>query len=173
MACCFSAVLYSSFSWFIKKKKKERGNLSSLCALHQSVCPDAAPEGSGMDTAPRLVTLIYGYTSKCTSYFSLHIAGGLLLREGGTKLSQRPGGSCVTHLCAGLLQQPKWQRDSQQAPRPGTPGCWPRAGVYPEWLQFKIMTELADVFCPKWRGAELSAGSLFFHPAQSLLTVEE
>lgn len=39
-----------------------------------------------------------------TSCFSLHIAGGLLFGEGGKKLAQRPGGSCVTHLCAGLLQ---------------------------------------------------------------------
>lgn len=93
--------------------------------------------------------------------------------EGGKKLAQRPGGSCVTHLCAGLLQQPKWQRDSQQAPCPGTPGCWPLAGVYLEWLQFKIRTDLADVFCPKWRGAKLSAGSLFFHPTQSLPPVGE
>lgn len=100
-----------------KGKKKGMGNLFSLCVLHQSMCPDAAPRGLGMDRAPRLVTLIYSY--KCTRCFSLHIAGGLLLGEGGKELAQRPGGSCVTHLCAGLLQQPKWQRDSQQAPCPG------------------------------------------------------
>lgn len=74
----------------------------------------------------------------------------------------------VTHLCSspsgrGTASRPRAQGRLDAAP----------AGVYPQWLQFKISTHLADVFCPKWRGAELSAGSLFFHPAQSLPTAGE
>lgn len=67
-------------------------------------------------------------------------------------------------------QQPRWREGRQQAPCPGMLGCWPLAGVYPEWPQFKIRTDLANVFCPNWRGAELSAGSLFsILPRASLL----
>lgn len=41
---------------------------------------------------------------------------------------------------------------------------------HPSWPQFRIRTHLTNVFCPKQRGAELSAGNLFSTlPGASLL----
>lgn len=121
MACCFSALKYSSFSWLIKKKK-------IICLLFVlCISPGAltllsnAVDGQSSSTCKSNVCCIY----KCTVIVAcvLHVGSPWKREE-----TNRRGDAekAVTRLPARLLQEPERCKDSPRAPCPGVlaPGRW-------------------------------------------------